>query len=383
MYKMILFDVDGVFLSEERCFDASALSIWELLYAPHFLAAEKDRHTTQPGEEQIRFIRETVFDHDRVLDWMKSKGINSNWDMVFLGFSAQLLQLLKTLVPRHKEKVERFLLEPITEESLRSLAGWGEAEIASFRPSFAAFPQLFKGKQAISKHELLTYFNELASEWFSIPVTQFSRNSSLWELGYSVYQEWYLGAELYRQTEGRDARESGKKGFLYQEIPLAQPEKIRKLLTGLREQGITIGIGTGRSFLETKVPFEQLDLFPLFAENHIATATDVIAAEEAYPEFAPLGKPEPYTYVKAYLGREAEISACLREALPLADGKQILIVGDSVADFLAARKMGCDFAATLTGLTGQAARAKFEELGADFILEDVTCLEKIFANGSV
>ncbi|MBA4544163.1 HAD family hydrolase [Thermoactinomyces sp. CICC 10521] len=383
MYKMILFDVDGVFLSEERCFDASALSIWELLYAPHFLAAEKDRHTTQPGEEQIRFIRETVFDHDRVLDWMKSKGINSNWDMVFLGFSAQLLQLLKTLVPRHKEKVERFLLEPITEESLRSLAGWGKAEIASFRPSFAAFPQLFKGKQAISKHELLTYFNELASEWFSIPVTQFSRNSSLWELGYSVYQEWYLGAELYRQTEGRDARESGKKGFLYQEIPLAQPEKIRKLLTGLREQGITIGIGTGRSFLETKVPFEQLDLFPLFAENHIATATDVIAAEEAYPEFAPLGKPEPYTYVKAYLGREAEISACLREALPLADGKQILIVGDSVADFLAARKMGCDFAATLTGLTGQAARAKFEELGADFILEDVTCLEKIFANGSV
>ena len=36
MYKMILFDVDGVFLSEERCFDTTALTVWELLDAPAF-----------------------------------------------------------------------------------------------------------------------------------------------------------------------------------------------------------------------------------------------------------------------------------------------------------------------------------------------------------
>lgn len=29
--KKILFDVDGVFLSEERCFDVSALTVYELL----------------------------------------------------------------------------------------------------------------------------------------------------------------------------------------------------------------------------------------------------------------------------------------------------------------------------------------------------------------
>ena len=57
----------------------------------------------------------------------------------------------------------------------------------------------------------------------------------------------------------------------------------------------------------------------------------------------------------------------------------MLIVGDSVADLLAARRMGCRFAATLTGLTGEKARTKFEELGADYILEDVTRLpEAIF-----
>lgn len=31
MIKTILFDVDGVMLSEERYFDASALTVWEFL----------------------------------------------------------------------------------------------------------------------------------------------------------------------------------------------------------------------------------------------------------------------------------------------------------------------------------------------------------------
>ncbi|GAB0226348.1 hypothetical protein JPSP7_12100 [Staphylococcus pseudintermedius] len=32
MTKAILFDVDGVFLDESRCFDVSALTVYELLY---------------------------------------------------------------------------------------------------------------------------------------------------------------------------------------------------------------------------------------------------------------------------------------------------------------------------------------------------------------
>jgi phosphoglycolate phosphatase-like HAD superfamily hydrolase len=378
MYKMILFDVDGVFLSEERCFDASALSVWEMLYAPHFLALDPTQHEVAPKEATIRRIREIVFYKDRVLDWMKERGINSNWDMVFLSFSAQLLLLLKKLFPVHKEKVECFLLNPITEQSLAGLREWGKKEIKEFVPAFADFASLFEGKEGICKHDLLIHFNELALKWFGVPVSQFSRNSSLWELGYTVYQEWYLGDRLYEEVEGRKVRQAGKKGFLEQEIPLAEPEEIRELLKGLSAKGVTLGIGTGRSFLETKVPFQAMEFFSLFDAEHIATATDVIAAEEAYPERAPLGKPEPYTYVKAYLGKGAGIGECLALALPLPNGKDVLIVGDSVADLMAARKMGCDFAATLTGLTGQAARRKFEELGADYILNDVTELKKIF-----
>ncbi|MBA4492756.1 HAD family hydrolase [Paenactinomyces guangxiensis] len=377
MYDIILFDVDGVFLSEERCFDASALSVWELLNAPQFLSLAAE-YTTKPDENMIRRIRQEVFQNDQVLDWMKSRGINSNWDMVFLTFSAQLLLLLKELYPDHKEKVQDFLQQPVTEASLQDLKQWGGSKLQSFTPSFSSLISLYADREQIAKHELLVYFNDLAERWFGIPVSQFSRNSSLWELGYSVYQEWYLGDKLYQEIEGKEVRCSGKEGFLHQEIPITEPEKIRSALNQLAERGITLGIGTGRSLLETEVPLKALGLYSHFAESRIATASDVIAAEEAYPDHAPLGKPEPFTYILGYLGRSATAEECLSLTLPIPDGKKVLIVGDSVADYLAARKMGCDFAATLTGLTGQAARSKFEELKADYILNDVTELTEIF-----
>ena len=370
MYKAVLFDVDGVFLSEERCFDASALSVWELLHAPHYLGVDDQKHVVRPSEEEILRIRKEVFVNDQVLDWMKQRGLNSNWDMVYLVFSGQLMLILKELYQVKPNRVKQLLSEPVTVETLQEI----RKESIGFQPRFTGFIPLFDGKENLDKHQLLVYFNELAREWFGFEVAPFSRNSSLWKLAYSVYQEWYLGDERYLETEGEPARQQGKKGFLENEIALADSDAIKQLLTDLKEKGIMAGIGTGRSYLETEVPFRSFGWLFLFDENHIATASDVIEAEKAYPASAPLGKPEPFTYVRAYLGRDAGIRDCLNQPLPLENGKEILIVGDSVADLLAARKMGCDFAATLTGLTGKAAREKFESLKADYILEDITHL---------
>lgn len=378
MYKIILFDVDGVYLSEERCFDASALSVWEMLYGENYLALDPKRVVPNPDDSLITSIRQQVFDHDQVLDWMKAKGINSNWDMVFLTFSCQLLQLLKNVFSDHPEKVRSYFEKPITLDVIRQIGQEVLEQGKNVPFDFASLPDLFKDKQNLTKHELLTYLNELAEKWFHIPVRNFSRNSPLWKLGYSVYQEWYLGETLYKEIEGKQPLLSGKKGFLHQEIPLRSPEELKEFIRKLKQKGIVVGIGTGRSRLETKVPFEALGLWSEFHSNHIATATDVIEAETKYSDQAPLGKPEPYTYIKAYLGNEATVEDCLTIELPLKNGDEILIVGDSVADLFAARKMGCHFAAVLTGLTGEAARSKFEELQADYIFEDVLGIQKLF-----
>lgn len=378
MYKLILFDVDGVFLSEERCFDASALSVWELLYAPHFLGIEPESFTDKPDEKRISQVRQQVFQNNRVLDWMKSKGINSNWDMVYLVFSGQLMLMLKEWFAAEPEKVKSVVSKPITAQSLQELGAWMKQSHRSYSPKYDQFMSLFADWEQVEKHELLTVFNQLAKKWFKIQVDQFSRNSALWELGRSVYQEWYLGAKRYQQKEQQPVRNPAKSGFLEEEIPLAEPNKIRRVLEELKQRGITLGIGTGRPQLETEVPLTALGLYDVFDPERIVSASDVILAEEAYPEKAPLGKPHPYTYLKGVMGRTTSDRTCLATALPLINGNEILIVGDSVADYLAAKKMGCRFAATLTGLTGQAARAKFEELKADHILDDVTEILTLF-----
>lgn len=377
MYKMILFDVDGVFLSEERCFDASALSVWELLYAPQFLALAPKRFEQTPVEEKIRKIRQEVFQADQVLDWMKTRGINSNWDMVFLTFGGQLLLFLRALAEKDASFVQSFLTNSINEQAIRRLGQRLQDLDIKVEPDFSAFSALFADNKEIQKHEMLVYFNQLAEKWFGYSVQSFSRNSEFWLLGQSVFQEWYMGASLFAEVEKQQPRNSQKRGFLENEIPLAQPELIAQLLIQLKEAGVTLGIGTGRPFVETKVPLETLGLYHLFDEQCIVTASDVIDAEEANPQHAPLGKPEPFTYIKGYLGREANAQECLELVLPLPDGKDILIVGDSVADYLAARKMGCDFAATLTGLTGLEARGKFEELKADHIFDNVLGIKSL------
>ncbi|SHE71294.1 Phosphoglycolate phosphatase, HAD superfamily [Seinonella peptonophila] len=379
MIKMILFDVDGVFLSEERCFDASALAVWELLYAPHFLALPGEIYTPTPTEEQIKHIRELVFQDNQVLDWMKTRGVNSNWDMVFLTFSAQLMKILKEVHQHDPHFLHQLLSKPISEASIQQLRDWLKAHQIVFTVDFAAFSTLFD-PQLRDRQSLLVYFNQLAEQWFAYSIDQFSRNSGLWRLGHSVYQEWYIGAQLYEETEQEKARNPEKQGFLEYEIPLAPPDQVQTMLTKLREKGIILGIGTGRPFIETKIPFEAMGLYSLFDAQRIVSASDVIQAEGEFPERAPLGKPGPYTYIKGYLGRSASDEECLTFDLPISDGSEILIVGDSVADFLAAREMGCTFAATLTGLTGKEARAKFEELQADYILEDVLELETLFTD---
>ena len=85
--KKVIFDIDGVLLSEERYFDVSGLVVWEWLYGKKYmgLPAEQDDFDSRcVNEGQIAAIRNKVWEKDRLLKWLKSKGINSNWDMVHM-----------------------------------------------------------------------------------------------------------------------------------------------------------------------------------------------------------------------------------------------------------------------------------------------------------
>ena len=180
-----------------------------------------------------------------------------------------------------------------------------------------------------------------------------------------------LGMKMCEKSTGRPSVQLGKKGFLANETTLAAKEDIDLLFTFLNEAGIKIGIGTGRPELETIQPFHHLDWLKHFDINHIVTADDVLIAEKQLDERRSLSKPNPFTYILGLKGRETSVETCLRTPLPIENGEEVLVVGDSLADLLAARQMGCQFAAVLTGLSGKDARRDFEKHEADYILDSV------------
>lgn len=365
MVDMILFDVDGVILSEERYFDASALTVWELIHSPNYLGLRPKNFTPSPDETTIRRVRKEVFDDDRVLHMIKNRGINANWDMVYLTFSCQLIGFLQTLEKDDPQTVRSFLQHDIDRRALQTV---GE-KIAKLKvePDYPVLVTDYEGT-TVEKQELLTYLNTIAEEKTGIQTAIFSRNSTLWDVCQRAFQEWYLGDEKLDTP----AIQTGKRGFLADEIPIIEPEKMKRLFQSLKDKGLTLGLGTGRPEIETIEPLASLGLLDYFEDERIVTAQDVLDTERKYPEKAPLSKPQPFTFVYGWLGKEHSPSEALETPLPLKDSEKLLIVGDSPADYYAAKSIGAHFAAVLTGLSGQKARAQFEQLGAEYILNDLT-----------
>jgi phosphoglycolate phosphatase-like HAD superfamily hydrolase len=371
--KTILFDVDGVLLSEEHYFDASALTVWEMLTSCNYLGLEPEKFKTDYNAEEIQEIRELVFENDKVLKFMKSRGLNANWDMIYLSFSHQLIHLLSQIKDSESEKIDKWCQAPINRETLldvgRVLSNY------HVKMDFSLFVEEFTRSEA-TKQELLSYLNELAKEKLGVETSIFLKGE-LWSVCEHVSQEWYVGDEHVLASTGRPSVQIGKKGFLANETTLAPRQEIDELFQFLNASGFTIGIGTGRPDLETIQPFQHLDWLKHFDLNRIVTADEVLKAEKELPERKSLSKPHPFTYIMGLLGKEASVQECLNTKLPIENAKTVLVVGDSLADLLAARQLGCQFAAVLTGLSGKDARSDFEKHEADYILDMVVDLKGI------
>ena len=366
MINTVLFDVDGVLLSEEHYFDASALTVWELLMSSNYLGLDPKNFQTNYSKEETKTIRENVFVNDSVLKFLKSRGLNANWDMIYLTFGYQLISLLSQL--SCTGKIEKWLSQPIKRETLKEIGESLKNTDAVIQ--FAEFIGDFQ-TTTHTKQELMGHLDALAKDKLGVETSIFKEKGSLWSICEHISQEWYVGDANVLQSTGRPSVQLGKKGFLTEETTLAPPEEIAGLFQRLIHSNLSIGIGTGRPRLETIQPFEALDWLNYFDENHIITADDVLRAEQAFPEERSLSKPHPFTYIMAVLGRNSGAVRSLETKLPMVCAEEVLVVGDSLADLLAARKIGCPFAAVLTGLSGEKARGEFEQHQADYILENV------------
>jgi len=411
--NLIVFDLDGVITSEEAYWDAAGLTLHELLYSPHYWdvdgsllgAGEQDKQDRQyipaATAEESRCISRAILPEPEILA-LKARAINSNWDVCYAAVCLRLINLLA-------------LLPDIS--ALLPLRPWDAGWLAAFRkqisgtiPGQAAghpttgHPQgvplhfqnvgaplagarsagsarlnthifdtaIFKGYVGL---ELINRFDVYASEVLGCPVNDvFSRYSPLWAFCRDIFQEWYLGDELYSETYGHPPGQMGKPGCIHFERPLLPPEEIGTTLEALSQQGYVLGFATGRTYQEAAYPLKMYGLLRYFDEQHIATYDNIERAEaelRSHGNQTLLSKPHPFQFL---------VAAGLAQPSPAMQSEPFVVVGDSTSDILGGRAAGALTVAVLTGARTPEARQLLEQSDPDFIIDDMTKLPELLAD---
>lgn len=310
-YDTLILDMDGVVTSEQRYWDAAALTVYEMLHSDEYF-----------GDNAIDFkkmskntlsIRKEVFFDDELITILKKKGVNSNWDLAYVTLAFSLIYGKDMVLEKAKAMSENILCE----------------------------------YEKIAK---------LLSEKLSKDTFSTSRSGEFWAAIHKCFQDWYLGTDK-------------KEGLVFCEEPLFETSKMQSLLKELSLSKKRLCIGTGRPKDEIIIPLKKWNVIKYFDENAIITFDDVIKAEREQSKT--LTKPHPYVFLKALYGSDYPDEKILCADYDKEKIKSTLVVGDAGADILAAQAMGADFCAVLTGVSGQEAREYFKKQNSDYILNSL------------
>lgn len=325
-YDTFIFDMDGVVTSEDAYWNAASLTVYEYLNdKSHFGNISID---TVLSSDNVKTIRKEVFSDDKLIVLLKGKGVNSNWD---LGYITVLMALILC-----------------TND----------------------YAEIYKYAQMIDEDIISVYdnFAKLASERVGVPYEKFSRNGKLWCDMRDCFQEWYLGDTLFREVYGRPPKNTNKPGLYKKEMPIITVEELKNVI-GELSRTKKLGIATGRLDREISPLLRQWDVFSKFDASSICTYDYVITGEENTG--ATLTKPHPYMFLKSLYGTNYPDEKIINGDYDKSKIDRTLVIGDAGADILAAKAMGADFCAVLTGVAGKDGRGYFEEQKAEYILNDI------------
>ncbi len=277
-FDLVVFDLDGVILSEEGYLDAAALT------AASFAKTMNNRWPTGlpdpqavASESDVALLREHYLPAALIRE-LRARAVNSNWDK---SLAAVLLFVL----------MRRRGAEPSGAQAVQ--------ELARYRKT---------GKELLD-----VLFSQVGAE-----------------IGDDVKKRVIDRFQAYFLGDRRANSAWLRAGLARQERCMTDPRAMRCALETLRASGHSLGIGTGRPRREAERALRALRLWSLFERRRIVTI-DEVRQEEARsgaPE-GTLAKPHSYTFQTAAAG--------------VRPGRT-LVVGDSPADFLAARAAGLRFA---------------------------------------
>jgi phosphoglycolate phosphatase-like HAD superfamily hydrolase len=372
--NVIVFDLDGVVTSEKAYWVTAGLVLHEFLYSPRYWNISGTTTPYDPvttAEECFRLSHETL--PEMVILKFKARSINSNWDTCYTAVCLCLIDLLAKLPDW---------------PPLLPLRPWDADWIAAFRQALAQVEgpktisvetfrcldtSLFQGCVGL---EVINRLNCYASRVLGHPIEGvFARYSPSWKLCRDIFQEWYLGDELYMQEYGYAPKQIGKRGCICFERPLLPVEELRGVLATLRSQGYVLGIATGRPGQEATVPLKNYGLLGYFDGAHIVTDVEVAQAEarlDGQGKACSLIKPHPYPFLLA-------ANPGYQPDQPIKLQSNFIVVGDTPSDVHGGRAAGAITIAVLTGARSAEARTLLEQSQPDFIVEDVTNVPALLA----
>ncbi|QBD77931.1 HAD family hydrolase [Ktedonosporobacter rubrisoli] len=370
MSNIVVFDLDGVITSEEAYWDTAGLVLHELLYSPQYWNIGHSGGVYTPPSTAVlsHQLSAKILPESVIVD-LKARSVNSNWDTCYAGFCLYLIHLLALLPdcadllplrPWEQDWTESF------REQLARLPGALEIDPARFH---VFETPLFRGYSGL---ELLQRFDAYASEVLGQHIEGvFARYSPSWDFCKDLFQEWYLGEELYTRSYGHAPAQAGKPGCIHFEKPLLPVEQLYPALEKLQALGYTLGIATGRPGQESITPLQNYGLLRYFAAQHIVTHDQVAEAERGLKacggkQNAPsLVKPHPYQFARA-------ANPAYQPGQPALPRGSFIVVGDTPSDVRGGRAAGAIVIAVLTGARTPEARALLAQSQPDFIVEDIT-----------
>jgi len=364
--NLVIFDLDGVITNEAAYWDAAGLTLHELLYSPRYwnVGGAAAYHPATTAAESRRISRSIL--PEALIVALKARSVNSNWDTCYAGFCLYIIELLARipdcdsllpLRPEQPEWIAAFRQQLITIKLPEAIA-------ANLFQCLGA--PIFQGSSGLA---LLQRFNAYASERLGRRIEGvFGHYTPSWYFCEDLFQQWYLGDELYASDSGHESPQPGKPGCMHFEQPLLPLERIRVALEELRRQGYTLGIATGRPRQEALIPLGNYGLLRYFAERHIVTYAEVERAEaelRARGETGSLVKPHPFPFLRA-------ADPDYRPGQPAPPPGSFIVVGDTPGDVSGGHAAGALVVAVLTGAHTTGARTRLEQSGPDFIIEDMT-----------
>ncbi len=408
--ELIILDMDGVLTSEEAYWDAAGLVTRDILESSAYLGLSPPEYTPILDVFYRRLANGTRTDWRKYLSIQtivncKSRGINSNWDLAFLNLGLYLVQIFAPVIHELTETGTsddsnsidlselQEILSPIWDRLQSSIDSSNWTDFLR-KSDFHLWGEYFRNQKRsvvpikniglrimddfhpdIKGLALLDELNALMVDTASkTRYPLFGRNTRFWHDCQDLFQEWYLGEELYQKTYNRPIIYRPKPGLIHKEEPLHGRQKTHALLTKLRDAGFQIGVATGRPRMEILTPLQEWDMLDYFDSARIITHDEVVKAEtecRSQGIHHHLGKPHPYAFLQAIFPDQPKLQLAQHTDQSIPEAHKILIVGDALADIWAAHKIHCPCAALLSGAISPASRRRLEDAHPTVICNDL------------